>query len=481
MLVRYSGPAANGRRLIAKDHLSAARLIPQLHVVSARVSQQTVETLRSDAAVVDVQDDPVVHISGDPLDWIIPWTAQQLDLADAWQVTSGSRQVVIAVLDTGVNANTDLQGVLLPGTDFIDNDSDPSDPNGHGTAVASAIAAIGGNNWGVTGTCQCSILPVRVVRADGSGTDATIAQGIIWAVDHGANIINLSLGGDAQDQALADAVNYALGKGVIVVAAAGNESSYNPFYPAADPGVISVAATDQTGQLASYSNHGSWVTLAAPGCGEAQIAGPDPSLTYFTTECGTSFAAPQVAALAGLALSTQPTPSSASVITALEQSAQPGLDVKYGAANAFSMLKALGAVPAPTVVSTPQLQGSIAVGHKISAFAGSFKTTGSAKTVLTIERCTKDLSVCRTVSSTGSYIISAADAGYRFRCTSTVTDLGGTVTAASAASAVLTVPVQASAAPARTKLGITPKAKPKKQVKHAQASRRVKPAHGRGS
>jgi type VII secretion-associated serine protease mycosin len=220
----------------------------------------------------------------------------------AWDVADTGASTVLAVLDTGVDRDhPDLAPNLVTGRDVVNRDADPSDDNGHGTAVAGVVGAVTGNGTGVAGVAwNAKIMPVKVLRADGTGFDGDIAAGITWAADHGADIINLSLGGFGSSTALDQAIDYALARDVLVVAAAGNEAAGVPSYPAAIPGVLAVAATDAQGQFAWFSNHGPWITLAAPGIGivsTALAAGPTPAIASAT---GTSFSSPIVAGVAAL-------------------------------------------------------------------------------------------------------------------------------------------------------------------------------------
>ncbi|MGA9761125.1 MAG: S8 family serine peptidase [Gaiellaceae bacterium] len=287
----------------------------------------------------------------------------------AWSLTTGSPNTVVAVIDTGVQLNHPDLGTFVPGYDFVNNDSDPSDDGGHGTAVAGIIAGQGNNGLGIVGTCWgCRIMPVKVLGASGFGSDSAVAAGIVWAVDHGAGVINLSLGGASSSQTLADAVTYAQNHSVVVVAAAGNDSEWQvPSYPAAYPGVISVGAIDEDGYYYLFSNWGSWVMVDAPGCTNtthlSDSVRPDslyynlgsPYASYYTTPsefCGTSAAAPFVAGLAGLARSYNPSASAYSVASAIEQTANPRPPVfgegnsLYGSIDAVSALQTVALAPA---------------------------------------------------------------------------------------------------------------------------------------
>jgi subtilisin family serine protease/uncharacterized protein YkwD len=266
--------------------------------------------------------------------------------AEAWATSRGSPDVVVAVLDTGVSAlHPDLAGALLPGHDIVNGDGDPADDHGHGTAVAGVIAARANNALGIAGVCWlCRILPVKVLGADGYGTTSAVAAGIVWAADQGADVINLSLGSPETTEALTGAVRYANGRGALIVAAAGNAGASTPFYPAAESDVLAVAATDDEDRPYSWSNRGGWVPLAAPGCLTTTL------LDGYGFECGTSFAAPIVAGLAGLALGYRPGLRAIALANAVRRGAVPiGPAVADGRVDAARTLSLLPP-PAPQVV-----------------------------------------------------------------------------------------------------------------------------------
>ncbi|MDP8952874.1 MAG: S8 family serine peptidase, partial [Actinomycetota bacterium] len=214
--------------------------------------------------------------------------------------------VPIAVLDTGIfGDHEDLQGKVTKSINFTSS-STAGDVKGHGTHVAGSVGALTDNGiGGGGGTCPgCVLYNVKVLGDDGSGTSSGIANGITWSSDNGAKVINMSLGGSGFSETVRDAVNYAWGKGVVVVAAAGNNGSSDKFYPAAYPNAIAVGATDSKDQKASYSNYGSWVDVAAPGSNILSTVIDNPSTTDVVEKYarwnGTSMATPHVAGVAGL-------------------------------------------------------------------------------------------------------------------------------------------------------------------------------------
>jgi subtilisin family serine protease len=240
--------------------------------------------------------------------------------------------MVVAVVDTGVQSDhPDLKGRLVKGVNIVDPGSPPEDDVGHGTHVAGIIAARVNNREGVAGlTWYTKIMPVKALDSTGAGSTYSVAQGVIWAADHGANVINMSLGNYAEAQFLHDAIKYAHDKGVLVVAASGNDNTDRPGYPAAYPEVLAVAATDPGGGKAEYSNYGDYIDVAAPG---TSIASTYPGSRYASLS-GTSMASPHVAALASLIQAANPRLSNTEVMDILRHTAQDlgaeGKDNVYG-------------------------------------------------------------------------------------------------------------------------------------------------------
>ncbi len=207
--------------------------------------------------------------------------------------------VVVAVLDTGVSPHPELVSALVAGRNFTDSPGGlqgTGDLYGHGTHVAGTIGADAGTY--VEGVAAgVRIMPVKVLGDSGSGWSNWTADGIVWAADNGADVINMSLGGAGRSTVQTQAVAYARSKGVTVIAAAGNANVSTPFYPAAEPGVIGVAAVDEQRARASFSNFGSYVDVAAPGVDILSTYLPDRGYAYMD---GTSMASPHVAGVAAL-------------------------------------------------------------------------------------------------------------------------------------------------------------------------------------
>jgi type VII secretion-associated serine protease mycosin len=266
------------------------------------------------------------------------WHVKTLNLAGAWTYATGAG-VTVAVIDSGVDSShKDLQGQVLPGLDLVDSDGDgDTDLVGHGTTVSAIIAGRNDDSVGVVGIApKAKILPVRVLDRDNRYDDALIvAKGVRWAVDHGARVINLSLGGNGSSPALAAALDYAFAKDVVVVACTGNasasaSSSSGVWYPAREPGVIAVAGMEKDGDvLWSGSITGKETVVTAPA---TQLVGARPG-GYWRVQ-GTSFAAPMVSGTAALIRSRWPTMSAAEVVNRIIKTAKDrgpaGRDGQYG-------------------------------------------------------------------------------------------------------------------------------------------------------
>jgi thermitase len=214
----------------------------------------------------------------------------------AWSDANGGTAKV-AIVDSGVNSKHPDIGRIIAQRDFVEGDSVADDDNGHGTHVTGIAGALTDNGKGVAGGCfECELLIAKVMGPIGFTTDSRIVEGINWSVNQGAEVVNLSLGGSGDSSVLRTAVNRAYSQGAVMVAAAGNEGTNVPQYPAAYSKVIAVSATTTDGRLARFSDRGDWVDLAAPG---TDILSTSKSGGY-NRMSGTSMSAPLVSGLAGL-------------------------------------------------------------------------------------------------------------------------------------------------------------------------------------
>jgi subtilisin family serine protease len=368
--------------VFARARVQLEQAIPAIRSYLVRVDpdrrEAALRALRSSPLIARAAPDVIAHVldtTPDDSDWPLQTGLRVVGFPRAWDTSRGSSRVTVAVVDTGVDLKqADLQGALVAGANFVTVGAPPSDDHGHGTAVAGIIAARSNNRQGITGACWlCMLMPVKVLDKTGSGDDTRIAAGIVWAADHGARVINLSLGGPGTTPELTAALAYAARNGVVVVAAAGNSGTTIPFYPAADANVLSVAATTSSDQPYNWTNFGAWVNVAAPGCNIAPLLGDG-----YGTFCGTSSASPLVAAIAALALSVRPTAPASQVVQAIEQSTKPvGSFVHFGRVDAPDTLAALAAARGPVEITR---SGTLTHAHRtrtyeFQAAAGQFTAT----------------------------------------------------------------------------------------------------------
>ncbi|WP_426593582.1 S8 family serine peptidase [Cellulomonas sp. McL0617] len=374
VLVKFAArtSGAQQRSTLSAAGVSGPDAVPGTSYVKVAVGDESpaavVARLRQDPQVADVQLDhrrTALAWTDDPdIEWAWPYL-DTLRLPRAWDSATGAGTVV-AVLDTGVTAaNDDLAGQVLTGTDLVDGDADPADPEGHGTLVAGIIAAKADNQAGSVGTAYgAKILPVRVLDQNGEGDDSTIAAGIAWAVTHGARVVSLSLGGPDPAPVLLQAIEAAVAAGVVVVAAAGNDGTESAVYPAAYApqvaGFVSVSSTDEDGALLPSSSWGDSVSLAAPG---DQIIGPGTSAGSFVSGTGTSFSAAIVSGVAALVRSHAGALTPAQVEQRLESTARDagprGVDPYYGAGvvDAAAAVTVGDPVPAATGIALDEAPG----------------------------------------------------------------------------------------------------------------------------
>jgi subtilisin family serine protease len=445
-----------------------------IHVVDVppAETEEALASLRSEGSVESVERDVLVQgldtVPNDEL-WPVQWGLRLVGAPRAWDATRGTSAIVIAVLDTGIDrAHPDLAGATVPGRDLVNDDSDPADDEGHGTSVAGVLAARTNNGEGQAGMCwACSLMPVKVLNSEGSGAMSTVASGIVWAVDHGARVVNMSLGSAGNTNALASAVAYAARKNAVLVAAAGNSNVDTPFYPAAYSDVIGVAATDDADVRYTWSNYGDWVAVAAPGCNAAPRLGGG-----YIEFCGTSSAAPLVAGIAALALSLNTTASTSEIEQAIATKATPVPGVAlFGRVNAPEAMSAVSpnalpplpqpvpppaappaappppppaaapappATMAPSNLKRPRLLGRAFVGRRLRIAPGIWNPAPQ-RLAYQWRRCRKTGGGCRTIRGARgrSYRLRLRDRGRRLRGVVVAVNASGTTRALTGTSAVV--------------------------------------------
>ncbi|MBM3267090.1 MAG: S8 family serine peptidase [Candidatus Sericytochromatia bacterium] len=280
------------------------------------------------------------------------WGFQRIHATEAWDRTGGDSAVKVAVIDTGVDyRHEDLSdGRVIKGGNFADRTDDPMDDMGHGSHVAGTVGATADNARGVAGVAyKSTILAVKVLGKDGSGTVEGIAEGITKSVEMGARVINMSLGGPQSSQTLEEAVGAARKAGVIVVAAAGNDGNQDNTYPAAYPGVLAVGATDQQDSRARFSNYGPFVKIAAPGVDILSSA----EGTY-KVHSGTSMASPHVAGAIAVLVARKPDLTQEQATKLLQDSGEPTTGFATPGIRRINLARALDLLDGKTLEPLPE-------------------------------------------------------------------------------------------------------------------------------
>ena len=350
-------------RDLSKFKLHQRSAIDALGVHALDVSDQatldsTLASLRSDPGVLWAEKTQPVYAAVVPNDpyYSSQWALPKVGLPTAWNSTTGSAGVTVAIVDTGLDENVaDFAGRIVSPYSVVSGSGvwpAWNDTFGHGSAVAGVAASQGNNATGIAGVAWgIKIMPVKI-STNGSSDDVTLASGIVYAVDHGANVINVSFGGLGGSLTMQSAVNYALAHNVVVVASAGNSGpGAGVAYPAAYPGVISVGATDSNDAIASFSSTGPGLVLSAPGVSilTLNVTSSEAVPGYWD---GTSFSSPMVAGVVALMRSVNSSLTPSQVMTILEQTAldlgTPGYDQSYG----YGRVRADLAVAAATTTSS---------------------------------------------------------------------------------------------------------------------------------
>lgn len=365
----------HAREIVAALGVRDADELPATQVVVLQLPEQADEAAFAHAlaqraevefAELDRIIAPADVTPNDPWFGSWEWYLTKIGAPAAWATTTGSKGIVIAILDTGIDAShPDLQAKLVPGWNIYNNNSDTSDVYGHGTVVAGTAAASSNNGQGVASVAwDCPIMPIRISALDGTATYSAMASGLTWAADHGARVANLSYKATGS-ATVASAASYFQNKGGVVVSAAGNQAVFDSS--ADTPSILTVSATDANDLLATWSNTGNNIDLAAPGSVFTTYKGG----TYGST-AGTSVSSPIVAGAAALVLSANPSLTGSQVQQILKQSADDlgpaGWDSSYGwgrvnVGRAVSMASGVTAdVAAPSVSFGSPTDGSVVSG-----------------------------------------------------------------------------------------------------------------------
>jgi len=325
-----------------------------LHVIDVPAAElaDTLARYQADPRVERAEQNKVrvsESVPGDPLyagQWALPRIAW--DQVFGTMTPTGTAKV--AILDTGVDAlHPELAGVIVPGTSILDSSNGTTDPSGHGTWLAGIIAAQTGGTSpdGIAGVAYdgVRIMPVTVLNANGEGLDSDVIAGVIWAVDHGADVILMAFSNPGFSPALQEAIDYAWSRGVVLVASAGNNASSTPAFPAGDRGVMGVAATDQNDAQASFSNEGEAVFIAAPGTDIQTTSSGD----AYAVISGTSAAAAHVAGLAAFMKAVDPTLPNGVIVFRIASTADPaGTQIQTGNGR-INMARALASTATESI------------------------------------------------------------------------------------------------------------------------------------
>ena len=387
--------------------------ILRMHAVAA--SDTAAAILRTDSRVASIELDKSRAAEALPNDPRVgdQWALAKIGWTDVFGHLTPSGTAVVALLDTGVDAgHADLDDVLVGGTSIVAGGSATSDPNGHGTAMAGIIAAetdnsIGGAGVGFAGV---RVMPVTVLDANGLGQDSDIIEGIVWAVGHDADVINMSFSNPGYSPALQAAIDYAWSHDVVVVAATGNDGSSTVTYPAGDRGVIGVSNTDSSDALAASSNYGEDTFLAAPGQGILSTAAGGGSASV----SGTSASSAMVAGAAALLRAADPSASAGVIVGRLARNADPAGTVAETGNGRLNLARAISDGSTESIKPNgagPLGNGGPVVGPYVAAnsrtLAITFAGTGAGTVTIAATKSVSDTVTIAPCSGTGGGTTSA--------------------------------------------------------------------------
>ncbi|TAL11953.1 MAG: hypothetical protein EPO00_02635, partial [Chloroflexota bacterium] len=392
--VAGTSPAAQSAVLAAAG-ATADQAIPQLRMHAVTMTDAGIAALSSDPSVARIDVDLVRAAEAAPGDpgYATQWALSKIGWDLAYGSVAPSGNAIVALLDTGVDAShPDLAGSLVGGTSVLDGSAGTSDPNGHGTALAGIIAAATDNGIGIAGVGYAGVrvMPVTVLGADGTGQDSDIITGVLWAADHGADVINMSFSNPGYSLSLQAAIDYAWSRGAVIVAATGNDGSSTVSYPAGDRGVIGVSNTDSDDALNPSSNYGTDVFLAAPGTNisATNVGGGYSMIT------GTSASSAIVAATAALLRAQDPSLSNGVIVNRLATTADAAGTVAQTGNGRVNLARALSSTATDSVQpagAAPFGLGGPIVGPYVAAASLSDVTISSR------------LSNCTTVAAAFAY------------------------------------------------------------------------------
>ena len=357
----------------------------RLHIIETAADQvsEIISKYQSDARVESVEEDKTRKVDAIPYnpEYSAQWALQKIGWEQVYENYIPLETAIVAVLDTGIRAShEEFSGIVVPGKSFIDGSDGLNDPNGHGTWLSGIVGADTENGLGIAGVGYgIQLMPVTVIGANGEGQDSDIIQGVIWAADHGADVILMGFSNPDFSASLQAAIDYAWEKNIVLVAATGNEGSPDPTFPAGDRGVIGVSATNSSDALISSSNYGQNVFLAAPGL-MIETTGNDADNHYFSVS-GTSASAAIVAGAAALMRAVDPGLSNGAIVGRLARNTDfpgdpetdPALLLKYGNGR-INMAQAF----ADESTEEVQPAGAAPVGEG-GPYVGPYKIAGSPR------------------------------------------------------------------------------------------------------
>jgi len=385
---------ANASKAIKEIDGEVLEDLPQIRVKRIRVPEKNFDKVKAALSknpnFVFVEENFLAQgmiIPNDP-SFSSQWHHTKIMAPSAWEMGVGSTSMPIAIIDSGVDPDhPDLDAKLHPGYNFLFNNTDTHDVLGHGTAVAGSATASSNNGTGVTGVAWHNpIMPLVVLDSSNWATYSNISSAIIYAVNNGAKVINISIGGTSFSSTLDSAVNYAWDNGALVFASAANYNVSTPYYPAACANAVAVAATDSADNKASFSNYGDWITLSAPGVSILTTTNGG-GYGYWN---GTSFSSPISAGLAALIWSVNPQLTHQQVLDILKSTTDDlgasGFDSVFGhgrinaynaVMEAMNFLPDLDVEPPSVALTSPENN---------QTFSGDISITATAQDNVAVEK-----------------------------------------------------------------------------------------------